>query len=146
MKAVQARCPRIALAVWLGKWSAIKDVPQQTRRYHPKAPATSGALGWSMESSAVELMGVPLRLHCFLGDHVLLSTCYALTPIRDGHAQAGRKIPGDLFTRMWIGRSNQIAVHAKEKAPKDLFYLATKSRIQITSLQLTLPSWRGQQL
>ena len=25
-----------------------------------------------------------------------------------------------LFTQMWIGRSNQIAVHAKEKAPKGL--------------------------
>jgi hypothetical protein len=67
MKAVQARCPRIALAVWLGIRRVIKEVLQQAVRCHREAPSTWGALGWCMTSSADQLTGLPLRQHRFRG-------------------------------------------------------------------------------
>lgn len=129
MKAVQARCPRIALAVWLGRWRVIKDVPQQAGRYHPEAPATSGVFGWCMTSSADQLMSRFLRQHRFRGVRSgSVVSVENMDPDSRWSRANGWITPRRSVHPMWMGRGNQIAVHAKEKAPR-AFRIGRQSRV-----------------
>jgi hypothetical protein len=54
VKALQARCPRVALAVWHPRGGKLKITPEVAGTCHPKAPCGPGASRWRNASGGIE--------------------------------------------------------------------------------------------